>query len=253
MRYTDLAAELTSRTEKESLLGKIKTSQIVLDKQKAKIIGKRAGKYITLTLNDTADFTHNRDTVTALYRALCEFDFPKTDILVAGLGNRDITPDSLGVLTAEGVLATRGTPNFSTAVSVIHPGVGGQTGFCGAEVITSLVKSFNIKGVIAIDALLCEDLSRLFCTVQLTDSGIVPGSGVGNKNLPITKEALGIPIIAIGVPTCIAAESLFGSRNTKQKGERLIVAPKDCNITVKLAARTLSSAINRFLFRNNCT
>lgn len=133
--------------------------------------------------------------------------------LVVGLGNRAMTPDAIGPKCADHVLATRhlrGEPAFSalTAVSVLAPNVLGCTGMESAELVRGAVKTVRPDAVLAVDALCAQRLDRVCTTFQLTDVGIVPGSGVGNHRAALTRETLGVPVIAVGVPTVVDAATL---------------------------------------------
>lgn len=138
-------------------------------------------------------------------------------MLVAGLGNMEITPDSLGPKTSRRVLATRhigGEIARSTGldrlrpVAVMQTGVTGQTGIETGEYILSIVRRIRPTAVVAIDALASRRTERLGCTLQISDTGISPGAGVGNHRTKITKETIGVPVIAIGVPTVVDAQTL---------------------------------------------
>ena len=191
--------------------------------------------------------------------AFLSFDFPKNNILVAGLGNRKITPDTLGPATADSILATRhisedlkkqtGLDSLKN-VSVILPGVLGQTGIETVEIIKGVIASANIEGLIVIDAFAASDVNRLATTVQLCDTGISPGSGVGNNRKEISKRTLGIPVVAVGVPTCVDVGTLAASVTGNQEGVNkadMIVTPREIDILIDRSATVLSRAINFFL------
>ena len=137
--------------------------------------------------------------------------------MVAGLGNLGVTPDALGPKAAARVLVTRhitaaGGPgaDLFRPVTVVQPGVLGQTGVESAEVVGGVAKSVRPAAIIAIDALAARRLDRLGCTVQITDTGIQPGAGIGNHRQELTQETLGMPVIGVGVPTVISAATLIG-------------------------------------------
>ena len=164
--------------------------------------------------------------------------------LVVGLGNREITADSVGVKTAEKILATRhimgefaekiGLVGLKN-VSVIVPNVLGKTGIEVMEILKGIITHINADTVIVIDALCARDESRLFKTIQFTDSGISPGSGVKNKRQEISQKTLGVNVIAIGVPTVI------------EYSENLIVTPKDCDLFTDKISDILALNLNMFL------
>ncbi len=167
-------------------------------------------------------------------------------VLVVGLGNTDITPDALGPLSAKRVLATRHIGKEMArqlqlenlkSVAVLSPGVLGQTGIEAAELILSVCKKTKPDAVIAIDALCAGSTERLGCTIQLTNAGIAPGSGVKNSRAKIDSEYLGVPVIAVGLPTVID----IGRREGEAE---LLVTPKDIDLLIDRAATILGNAIN---------
>lgn len=168
-------------------------------------------------------------------------------VLVAGLGNREITPDSLGPDTVLRVIATRHiSREFAkqidleglSPVAAIAPSVLGKTGIEAAEIIKAVSCSINPKAVIVIDALCAAEAERLGCTVQLSSAGITPGSGVKNSRSEISRSTLSVPVISIGVPTVIDASDNFKST------EPMVVTPKDIDLLIDRAASLLGNAIN---------
>ncbi len=168
-------------------------------------------------------------------------------VLVAGLGNREITPDALGPDTVKRVLATRhitkdlakeiGLRGLSP-VAAIAPSVLGKTGVEAAEIIKAVSSSIKPKAVIVIDALCAAEINRLGCTIQLSSCGITPGSGVKNSRREISKNTLGIPVISIGMPTVIDATDFFKSRDA------MVVTPKDIDLLIDRAATLIGNSIN---------
>ena len=185
-------------------------------------------------------------------------------VLVAGLGNMEITPDSLGPKTSSRVLATRhisGEIARSTGldrlrpVAVMQTGVTGQTGIETGEYILSIARRIRPTAVVAIDALASRRPERLGCTLQISDTGISPGAGVGNHRTKITKETVGVPVIAIGVPTVVDAQTLaidiLGSdcnRKTQKmlmpQGRQLVVIPREIDLLTERASRLIAFALN---------
>jgi spore protease len=144
---------------------------------------------------------------------------PEAKVLIIGLGNLNVTPDALGPLVVENVLVTRHyfqlmpdkvNPGYRQ-VSAIAPGVLGTTGIESSEIVQSIVEKSKPDLVIAIDALASRSLQRVNTTIQIADTGIHPGSGIGNKRKGLTKELLGVPVIAIGVPTVVFASTIVNS------------------------------------------
>ncbi|MBQ6816415.1 MAG: GPR endopeptidase [Clostridia bacterium] len=182
----------------------------------------------------------------------------KNCILVVGLGNPKITSDSLGPITANRILATRhiskelarqiklsGLKN----VAVLCPGVLGQTGIEVSEILLGISKTVNLDCIIVVDALCAAETKRLGCTVQLSDTGISPGSGIGNHRKEISAISMGVPVIAIGIPTVIYAATIATdlteyTPDFNNKLTELIVAPKDIDIITERAATIISNAVN---------
>ena len=192
------------------------TSVTVESEEAARALGKPRGRYVTL---DLAPLFKNADD--ALERAARAVGAElKTllgenvhSVLVAGLGNAAMTPDAIGPLSTEHVLVTRHLgehPVFSalTAVSVLTPGVLGRTGIEALEIVRGAVRAVQPDALIVIDALASRSLSRLCTTVQLSNTGIVPGSGVGNYRCALDEKTVGVPVFAIGVPTVVDAATL---------------------------------------------
>ncbi|SMC57680.1 GPR endopeptidase [Papillibacter cinnamivorans] len=191
----------------------------ILDDKGAKALGKPVGTYITLNLEGFAQ--REEDFFGRAVRALAAELAPllqlsgEESVLVVGLGNGAITPDAVGPLTMEQIMVTR---HLATAmpeqfgqfrkVSAVASGVLGTTGIESAELIAGVVERAKPDRIIAVDALASRRLSRVCTTIQLADTGIVPGSGVGNKRAALNRESLGIPVVAIGVPTVVDAGTL---------------------------------------------
>lgn len=268
MNRTDLAIELKEQAETSTGIecetenvGILTVTKIrVINESGSRNIGRPIGTYINI---DVPDLTLHGGEYELLQDIIIDglncFDFPSEDILVAGLGNRNITPDTLGPATADSILATRhiskelkeqtGLESLKN-VSVILPGVLGQTGIETLEIIKGVIASANIKGLIVIDAFAANDVKRLATTIQLCDTGISPGSGVGNNRKEISKNTLGIPVIAIGVPTCVDASVIAASFNPEsQRSEKvnMIVTPREIDMLIDRSATILSRAINFFL------
>ncbi len=174
-------------------------------------------------------------------------------VLVVGLGNPAITPDGLGHKTLKYTLATRHLSSqfpFLRPVALFEPGVLGTTGIESFDAVEAVVRTVLPKLVIAIDALSSRSLSRLCTTVQLSNTGIAPGSGVGNNRRELSEASLGVPVVAIGVPTVVDAYTiageLTGQDNFKENPQYsgLIVTPKDIDAYVSDIARLVGYGIN---------
>ena len=213
-------------------------------------IGKPRGRYITAVLPSLTD--HEGDCVTyaaAIGGELAGMIPPEGTVLVVGLGNRAVTPDALGPATADLVLATRhiGGEFARTAglndlrpTAVMAPGVLGQTGTESSEAVRGVCREIRPAAVIAVDALAAADATRLGCTVQMCDSGIAPGSGVGNDRRPLNREVLGVPVIGIGVPTVVDAV-------TQGCDTPAMMTPREIDLLIARAARLLACTIHAAL------
>lgn len=272
---TDLALEAREFVDekeegvvvKEEEQDGIKISEIkILNQKAAKKMNKPIGTYITAELAPLTDNLRDGDSKAEYIGKLIEPLLPKEGtILIAGIGNETITPDALGPKSADNILATRhitGELKRSLglsglrSVAVLAPGVLGQTGIETGELIKSVVESIKPSAVIAIDALASRSLSRLGCTIQISDAGISPGSGVGNHRLSLNKETMGIPVIGIGVPTVVDAQTLAlelipeAKLSYQQKGlvsprgEQMIVTPREIDLLIERASRLVGMSLN---------
>lgn len=180
---------------------------------------------------------------------------PDESVLVVALGNADITPDAVGPLAAESVLVTRHLKSrlpeeFASfrPVSVLRTGVLGTTGMESAALVGGVVSLFHPDRVVVIDALSARDTARLCRAVQVSNAGIVPGSGVGNARSALTKDSLGVPVVAVGVPTVVDARTLCadlsGAEAALPDGEELFVTPRDIDSRVRDSARLVGYAVN---------
>jgi spore protease len=208
---------------KEKEVDDLKISLVEVDKQGEAQLGKKAGRYLTLEVQGIREQnTEVQQKVEAVFanefsRFLESSGVKKTDsCLIVGLGNWNVTPDALGPMVCENLLITRhlfqlqpeNVEKGFRSVSALAPGVMGLTGIETSDIIFGVVEKTKPDFVIAIDALASRSIERVNSTIQISDTGIHPGSGVGNKRKELSKEALGIPVIAIGVPTVVDAVSI---------------------------------------------
>ena len=226
----------------------------------AEALGKPLGRYVTVEVPPLTDNEEELEEIAGCV-ADCLTDFLPEEgpVLVVGLGNRAITPDALGPDTADMVLATRhigGEFARSTGlddlrpVAVLTPGVLGQTGIESGEVVRGVCQAVSPAAVIAIDALAARSLTRLGCTVQLADTGIAPGSGIGNNRRRLDRELLGMPVIAVGVPTVVDARTLVAEltgQEADEEGASMIVTPREIDLVIDRASRLVAMAINSAL------
>lgn len=289
VRHTDLALEarqlwmesaaetarLTGVTAQEHTReGYCVTTVEVLDETGAQTLGKPVGRYITLELDgllrrETDAFPRAVTALASELRSLLPAE-PAAPALVVGLGNRAITPDLLGPLAVDRLLVTRhlvaGVPEHFghyRPVSVLTPGVLASTGIESAELAAAAVAALRPACVLAVDALASRSLSRVCRTIQLSDTGITPGSGVGNHRMALTRESLGIPVLSIGVPTVVDAATLaldilaqagqeaFDPEALDSRGADLFVTPREIDTQVadlaKVIGYGLSMALNPHL------
>lgn len=219
---TDLAMEASLNAsirgirQKRSGFGKIQMTEVTVETEEAaKMLQKPKGHYITFSMDDLyyADAGERLKLSHQLAMALRRLLPKEGDLLVVGLGNRRITADALGSKVLDHLLITRHLQDKEggmlyeglRGVCALAPGVLGVTGMETAEVIRGIVQHVKPSAVIAIDALAARESSRICTTIQLTDTGILPGSGVGNHRTGLNKRTLGVPVIAIGVPMVVYA------------------------------------------------
>ena len=259
----------------------IKTTIIsVTDKTGEKNLGKAMGQYITIECDKLKGYeeTIQEPLMEEVTRRLGELVGNCRNILVVGLGNRQVTPDSIGPLVIDNLYVTRHleTPESPRMLmSAICPGVMAQTGIETVDIIRGICSEINIDAVVAVDALAARSSKRLNSTIQLTDTGISPGSGIGNNRKSLNSSTLGRKVIAVGVPTVIAVPSIiddsldevadafnetYGRKIMKEFTDRqryqiacnlldedmadMFVTPKNIDELVKRISYTISEAIN---------
>lgn len=255
----------------------IKTHIRVLNQKGAENLGKPIGNYITLESErlSSDDEDIHMPFVLALHDVLRELFHGAKRIFVIGLGNRNITPDALGPSVVDHLYITRhllreGVVCNAMEISALCPGVMAQTGIETSTIIQSLCTEVNPDIVICIDALAAREAERLNTTIQVCDTGITPGAGVGNRRLSLNEKTLGVPVIAIGVPTVISMPAMIGHAmeglfdklpvSVLQQYEHeivefirtpmvssMFVTPKNIDELIRRISYTISEAINRFL------
>jgi len=259
---TDLAIEEVKKNSKDI---SIKTKQIenikvtmvkILNEEKE--INKRKGTYITIEFDDVTDYTNNKKVETAFIDELTKMlktkKIKKDDYgIIIGLGNKLSTPDSIGPYVIENIIVTNHIYQLGLLedgfrrVSAIAPGVKGQTGMETFNIIKSVVETEKPSFLIIIDSLASSSLDHVNKTIQITDTGIAPGSGIGNKTEEITEEKLNIPVIAIGVPTVVDAATIvndtinymykhfaYNKQNYNNPVNKLIINPNYLNTNAKI-------------------
>lgn len=234
---TDLALETSEKFKEDNVEvkgvrlseetaedGEIKITRVVIETENgAKAMGKPKGRYVTLEAPGLSqqDEGYHREISMQMARALREL-LPRKEeslsVLVVGLGNREVTPDALGPRVVDNIMITRHIIREfgkyalgqagSNQVSGIVPGVMAQTGMESLEIVKGVIEETGPDCIIAVDALAARSTKRLGRTIQLTDTGINPGSGVGNHRHGLNRESAGVPVIAIGIPTVVDAATI---------------------------------------------
>ena len=295
---TDLALELQEELQESEIDG-IKIARkvdkncgisqvkiVVETKEAEQIIGKPMGKYITLESETflEEDDSYYEDMSEALHFVLRDFIKEEDRVLIVGLGNDKVTPDALGPLVVENIFITRHLKQYdlikedTIEMSGLVPGVMAQTGMEAVEIVRGVVKEAKPTKVVVIDALCARNSSRLNKTIQISNTGISPGSGVGNHRKAMNEETIGVPVIAIGVPTVISVPSIvrdsmeaifkvvkesggtsfteiFTEEEKYQLAREVVdpglvdmfVTPKNIDEAVRRISFTISEAINRYI------
>ncbi len=210
-------------TTEERIDDNINISRVKITNQKGEsALGKKIGNYVTidvknLKLAGEEQIQKASEAVTKELKTIIDGHVSKQDdVLVVGLGNVYVTPDALGPKVVNEIDVTRHLKNYAPeyleegtrTVSAVSPGVLGTTGIETVEILKGIVDNINPKLVIVIDALASRSIDRISSTVQISDTGIVPGAGVGNTRKEISQNTLGIPVLAIGIPTVVELATL---------------------------------------------
>ena len=283
---TDLACESPipekgkGISHREYTRGSIRIEEMhILDADGEKSTGRSTGRYVTLHCGKIWEMDRDALGITADAAAEILLSFlsdilggaPDTEssILVAGLGNRFITADSIGPRTADLVTVTNHASGEKSLlaklgccrVSALAPGVLGQTGLEAARLVGEAAKAASADAVIAVDALAARSTQRLGTTVQISDTGIRPGSGIGNHRAAITADSMGIPVIALGVPTVVDSATLVWDALAEagleeedgalsrvlENGRSFIVSPRESDLIADAVAELLGGTLNRVL------
>ena len=292
MRRTDLALEIRESfqedVEIEGVVLRVRTDKkreikvstvIIKTEQGSEKMGKPIGTYITMEAPhlEKEDKNYHEPLANEIKKYVKELagGFIGKSVLVAGLGNREVTSDSLGPKVVDNLFVTRHLirefgqefkeKNALGNVSAVAPGVMAQTGMESAEILNGIIEKTKPDILIVIDALAARSLNRLNTTIQITNTGIAPGSGVGNHRKALNKETLGIDVIAIGVPTVVGASTivedrmeevlqeqgfteneienfLMGIKNETMKN--MFVTPKNVDESIRRISYTISDGLN---------
>ena len=282
---SDLAAECGTQSDGDGIRVQrceVKGREIlrvqVKTREAALRIGKPQGRYVTVDCGDIRrldplDFERARCLLAVELRDMAQRMCKKRvgrgfSVLVVGLGNADVTADAIGPQTVKRLCVTRHLHQndallYSTfglcEIAAIAPGVLGQTGLEAAEVVQGAVSSISPDLVVAVDALAARSPERLASTVQLSDTGIQPGSGVGCARRALTEKTVGVPVLALGVPTVVESATLVADalqktghdtlapqlRKTLAAGRNFFVTPKEIDVLVSAAGVLLAQALEK--------
>ncbi|MBE7029445.1 MAG: GPR endopeptidase [Ruminococcaceae bacterium] len=250
---------LSSKNKKDNI---IIQSVEILDERTSQVIKKPVGKYITLESEDfkLSDPALIKKASYVLKEQLLNIlkTISYKTILIVGLGNRNITSDALGPQVISKVMVTRHLKEYMPEhidddimpVSAISPGVLGITGIETNDIISAVCKKVNPDLVFVIDALASSSPKRIATTIQITDTGINPGSGVGNNRKEISKNSLGIPVIAIGVPTVVDLVSVVSPSDKNNFEKDFFVTPKEIDRLIENLSKIIANGINLSLHNN---
>lgn len=256
------------------------TTVIIKDEQGAKAMRKPMGTYITIEaqkLSEKDDEYHSSisEEIGKYIKKLIGEEKDK-GVMVVGLGNREVTPDALGPWVVDNLFVTRHLikeygeefqeRNKLTCVSALAPGVMAQTGMEAVEIIRGIMKETKPSVVLAIDALASRSVHRVNTTIQISDTGISPGSGIGNNRMALNEDSLGVKVVALGVPTVVDAatiirdsmenmlnsqgfsqnevQSFFSEVTNQESFHNMFVTPKNIDESMKCISFTISEAIN---------
>ena len=299
--HTDLAFEavdvLQSKEKTFKKFDNLKVIETKVNKELSKKINKKMGDYYLIDiskedLNDSESLLNIESFLTKLLKKILKKEKInyKSKGLIVGLGNLNITPDSLGPKVVDKVIVTRHMFELNAKelddgisnICALSPGVMGTTGIETSDIIKAVIDRIKLDYIIVVDALKAGEVSRVNKTIQITNAGISPGSGVGNKRKELSKEVLGIPVIAIGVPTVVDAITIASNTinylieneeisNTlgvlpklteaekynllnlifNEKGLNMIVAPKEVDIDIDNFSEIISGAIDHAVHEIN--
>lgn len=275
---TDLALESQENVQKDAKeipgveirrksgpLCRVQTTVVkIVSQEGEKKLGKPRGTYITMEIPDPdpVDEEMYQEVTKELCRYLLRLlkRYRPASVLVVGLGNQDITPDALGPRVVHQLHVSRHIAmqfgrhlvpgGGSCVLSSIAPGVMGQTGMETLEIVKGITAQTQPDLILAVDALAARSLTRLNSTIQLTDTGISPGSGVFNDRMGLNKKTLGVPVVGIGIPTVVDAATIVAEALGQEERDgfgrlrEMFVTPKDVDETLKMLSTTVAKAIN---------
>ena len=257
------AGEIDGVLYRETEKGDVRISTIdIINENGEKKLGKKQGRYITISYPTASglgysDFIGLCDILAENLRSICK---NVSRILVCGLGNRELAADAVGVIAVENVthhIRESDEELFASSgffdVSAISPGVMAKTGMESADVVKGVVERLHPDVVIAVDSLAAREAARLARTIQLSDTGISPGAGVGNRRAAFDRDYIGVPVIAVGVPTVVDTATLVHDALAGQDIREemlaslsgLFVSPKEIDVIAENVGKIIGYAINR--------
>ena len=254
----------------ESVLEGYKLTRVeIISPEGERVTGKAMGKYLTLDVGKIWERGSGEmeQVCRAMAKILGEVCHSAESVLVVGLGNTLITADALGPEALSHIIVTRHLKTDSPEifekmkffdVSALSPGVLSQTGIESAEIVKSVTRKLMPSLVITIDALASRDIERLGTVIQVSDTGVAPGSGVGNRRPELNASSLGVPVVSIGIPTVVDALTLaasvieacgeekksFGNNEKILECKNMFVTPKDCDKIISFTSKVIGYSIN---------
>lgn len=254
MKRTDMACDFLPHDETDSKY--VRSYTVTVDKELSRKLRRPEGRYCTVECRAVPE--RNREKfreISAHLSSAIERFIPKSakTILVVGLGNPNMTADSLGAKTCAKISASRtGASSFKTSVGVVTPNVLGVTGIESFDVVAGVVQRTMPDAVIAVDSLASAAVTRIASAFQTTDTGITPGSGVSNHRNRLCRESLGVPVISVGVPLVVYASTIIEDATGEECPQsamdtvgNMIVTPKDIDLYVCDCAEIISCAIDK--------
>lgn len=258
----DLINDIDVDNKTSEIMDNNRIERIIIDSKKSKKYNKSSGEYISILFNDVTDSDSKNKLIKDLSKELKYLLNRKKllnkSVLVVGLGNSYSTPDSLGPKVIKNIISTRhisllsSLDNNYSIVSKISPGVFADTGIESFDIIKSITRTIKPDYIIVIDSLSSKSLNKVNKVIQITDSGIDPGSGVGNHRKEISKKTLKIPIIAIGVPTVVNLHTIVKDTLEEYELEKILdnksndymVTPKEIDFVIDQLSYVISKSIN---------
>lgn len=247
-------------TREETVEGYPLTRVEITTEEGARLVRKPVGQYLTLGLaplfrREQEAFPRAARAIASLVSSLLPREARDGLVLVVGLGNRMVTADAVGPRTADYTMVTRHLVaqepekfRLFRPVSALAAGVLGTTGVESGELVSAVVKEIRPACIIAVDALAARSVERLCTTIQIADTGITPGSGIGNSRKALNRETLGIPVIAVGVPTVVdagtLAADLTGKELSSDRLQRYLVTPKDIDSQISDLSKVIGYGLN---------